>query len=257
MPLVNLNVVSPCRTHIPWTVVQVEDGLTFVTLFHKILAGSHPRLQVDEQLSRSTLDKVFVGHTKESLSVVDEKLVVNDVCSTFGSHIKYSVQQQLTVQEAGVPQSSQTLRNAFSVLMSSSRARESQKKLPPRVQVRTKKDQLFNDLVSFPEKNGWEWTTGGDTHGKKFVEQLQETLWYIDGHHQTFADQSHPIPPLFKSFVGYNTPELSKHRKRSHTMYIMRRFELKGKKRLKNRALMLNWNLLGDLAPNRIFTFSG
>ena len=48
--------------------------------------------------------------------------------------------------------------------MSSSRAMESEKKLPPRIQVRTKKDQLYNDVVSFFEKNGWEWTTGGVIH---------------------------------------------------------------------------------------------
>ena len=147
MPVVNLSVVSPCRTHIAWTVVQIEDGLTFVTLFQKILAGAHPRLQVDEQLSHWTLDKVFVGHSKDSMSVVDDTLVVNDVCSMFGSHIKYLVQLQLTVQDA--PQSWQTPRNAFTILMSSSRARESEKKLPPRVQVRTKKDQLYNDVVAF------------------------------------------------------------------------------------------------------------
>ena len=64
MPLVNLTLVSPCRTHVPWTVVQVEDGLTFVTLFQKILAGAHPRLQVDEQLSLSTLDKVSLATPK-------------------------------------------------------------------------------------------------------------------------------------------------------------------------------------------------
>ena len=189
MPLVNLTLVSPCRTHVPWTVVQVEDGLTFVTLFQKILAGAHPRLQVDEQLSLSTLDKVFVGHSKEAMSVVDEKLGVNDVCSLFGS---YLVQLQVTLQDT--PQS-QTLRNAFTVLMCS--AREDGRKLPPRIEVRTKKDQLYNDVVSFFEKNGWEWTTGGDSHGKKFVQQLQETLWYIDGHHQSFGDRSHPIPSLF------------------------------------------------------------
>ena len=51
------------------------------------------------------------------MSVVDDKLVVNDVCSMFGSHIKYLVQLQLTVPD--VPQSSQTLRNAFTILMSS------------------------------------------------------------------------------------------------------------------------------------------
>jgi len=50
------------------------------------------------------------------MSVLDDTLVVNDVCSMFGSHIKYLVQLQLTVQDA--PQSSQTLRNAFTILMS-------------------------------------------------------------------------------------------------------------------------------------------
>lgn len=135
MPLVNLTVASPCRTHITWTVVQIEDGLTFLTLFQKILAGAHPQLQVDEQLSHSTLDKVFVGHSKDSLSVVDDKLAINDVCSMFGSHIKYLVQLQVTVSD--IPYSSQTLRNAFTVLMSSSRARESENKLPRLVERKT------------------------------------------------------------------------------------------------------------------------
>ena len=84
--------------HIAWTVVQVQDGLTFVTLFQKILVGDHPWLQVDEQLSCSTLDKFFVGHSKESMSVVDEKFVMNDVCSMFGSLINL-VQLQLTVPD--------------------------------------------------------------------------------------------------------------------------------------------------------------
>lgn len=39
-------------------------------------------------------------------------------------------------------------------------------------------------------------------------------LWYIDGHHAAFANLSLPIPEIFKRFSGYNTPELSKHRKR-------------------------------------------
>ena len=217
MPLVNLTVLSSTRSHISWTVIQVEDGLTFVTLFRSIIAGSHPRLHVDELLSRSTLEKVFVGHSKEAMSIVDELLGVNDVCSLFGSHIKYLVRlQSLGLDD---PNSSQAvpLRNAFTVLMSSSRAMKDCAKLPSTIVVRTKKDQLYNDVIAFLEKNRWEWTTGGESYGKEFVQGLHETLWYLDGHHQIFADRSHPIPSLFKGFIGYNTPELSKHRKRSHT----------------------------------------
>ena len=74
--------------HIPWT-VHVETGLTFSALFSKIVAGTHPRLTVDEELSRSRLDKVFVGHKKDSLSIVDEQLIV-EVCAMFGQHVKFS-----------------------------------------------------------------------------------------------------------------------------------------------------------------------
>ena len=63
-----------------------------LSLFQRILARVHPRLQVDEHVSRSGLGQVFVGHSKESTESDD------------------------------VPQSSQTpLRNAFTVLMSSSK----------------------------------------------------------------------------------------------------------------------------------------
>ena len=58
---------------------------------------------------------------------------------------------------------------------------------------------------------------GGESHGKQFVTKLHECLWYIDRHHQMLADRSHPIPSIFKNFSGYNTPEVSKHRKRVHT----------------------------------------
>ena len=55
MLLLNLTVVGAHRSHIPWTVVQVGTGLTFSTLFSKIVAGSQPRLTVDKALSQSSL----------------------------------------------------------------------------------------------------------------------------------------------------------------------------------------------------------
>lgn len=43
---------------------------------------------------------------------------------------------------------------------------------------------------------------------------MVDSLWYVDGHHDTLKKQSFPVPQFFQRFVGYNTPELSKHRKR-------------------------------------------
>ncbi len=88
MPLLNVTVVSSNKGHIPWTVVQIEPGLTFVQLFQKILSGSHPMLVIEDQaLSKSAL----VGQCRDTLSMVDEKLVVDDVCSVFGQHVKFVV----------------------------------------------------------------------------------------------------------------------------------------------------------------------
>ena len=49
--------------------------------FTKIVAGAHPRLVIDEELSYSFLDKVHIGLTKDSLSIVDEQLNVDNVWS--------------------------------------------------------------------------------------------------------------------------------------------------------------------------------
>ena len=57
MPLVNLTISIACRTKIPWTVIQVEDGLAVSHLFTKILAEYHPKLNGDDELAHSTVEK--------------------------------------------------------------------------------------------------------------------------------------------------------------------------------------------------------
>ena len=64
MPLLNVTIVSGGKGNIPWTVVQIEPGLTFIQFFHKILAGAHPMLVVDQCLSRSVLEMVFTGQSR-------------------------------------------------------------------------------------------------------------------------------------------------------------------------------------------------
>ena len=117
MPLLNLSVVSTRKTHIPWTVVQIEPGLTFCQLLLKILGTTYPILPVDEVLSRSKLDKVFVGNSRECQSTVDDNLVIDDVCAAFGQHVKYLVMESEPSASA-----EQVSRNAFSVLIESQRA---------------------------------------------------------------------------------------------------------------------------------------
>ena len=65
-------------------------------IFFTFFAGAHPRLVVDE-LSHSSLDKVHIGLTKDSLSIEDEQLNVNDVCAMFSQHVKFIVPQTLAL----------------------------------------------------------------------------------------------------------------------------------------------------------------
>ena len=74
--------------------MQVKTGVTFANLFKKILAEAHPRLTVEEELSHSCLEMVFVGQSKESLSEVDDKLPCSDVCKAFGQYVKFQVARQ-------------------------------------------------------------------------------------------------------------------------------------------------------------------
>ena len=43
------------------------------------------------------------------------------------------------------------------------------------------------------------------------------TLWTIDGNHQTSADRSCQVPTMFDHFQGYNRPELRKKCKIDHS----------------------------------------
>ena len=149
MPLLNVSVVSTGNSHIPWTVVQIEPCLTFIELLAKILSGVYQMLHVDEFLSQSKLDKVFVGQSRDCLSIVDEKLVIDDVCKAFGQHVKFVVVQSESSAEQDAS-GTQTYRNAFTVLMQAQRAIDL-KPLPSRVHERTKKDKLYNDIISFLE----------------------------------------------------------------------------------------------------------
>ena len=51
-------------------------------------------------------------------------------------------------------------------------------------------------------------------YGRSYVNTVCSALWYIDGHHGTLGLQGCNVPEMFRKFNGYNTPELSKHRKR-------------------------------------------
>ena len=95
----------------------------------------------------------------------------------------------------------------------------SQKTLPDFIEdPRAKKQVLFNDVIKYLKNANCQWkNTEVTSSGNNLVQALTNTLWTIDGHHFVFSKQGFEIPATFGCFVGYNCPEMSKHRKRTHS----------------------------------------
>ena len=108
-------------------------------------------------------------------------------------------------------------KNAFELMMASQRQR-SLKTMPDLIeQPRTGKQRLRNSIITFlrEKKCQWRGTDEVTSQGQSFISALTDALWTVDGHHHVFSNQSVVIPSIFLNFVGYNRPELSKHRKRT------------------------------------------
>ena len=80
---------------------------------------------------------------------------------------------------------------------------------------RTNKQKLWNDVIRFLSEKNCTWKNREvASAGCSLVQALTDTLWHIDGQHDTFKKQGFPIPTDFGVFLNYNRPDLSKHRKR-------------------------------------------
>ena len=110
--------------------------------------------------------------------------------------------------------------DAFSIFMHSSRQQSVCKTLPTRVaNVKNKKDELYNAIITFFEKEEINWSPSEVESGiaGNTVLVLRDALWYIDGQYCKLAERSCGVPVVFKQFSDYNVPQMSKHRKRANT----------------------------------------
>ena len=85
--------------------------------------------------------------------------------------------------------------------------------MPALLKEKARKGRLHNEIVKFLAINNVGWND--PKYGKSFISDLCNVLCYVDGHHEILASRSCQSPSLFKSFKGFNKPELSKHRKKS------------------------------------------
>ncbi len=71
--------------------------------------------------------------------------------------------------------------------MAASHSQAETNSLPARISSpRNKKDRLYNDILALFVQNDWKWTDRGSTHGKNFIQNMCDALWYLDRHHDKF-----------------------------------------------------------------------
>ena len=201
--LVNCCVVNVTtnRTIFPWSILSTRDSGVTVRQFYEEKVVNQLKSTGDVEL-----EAAFLGKSKESLDIIDLSLSLDSAVPLFGPFLRYRTHS--------INQGSPPTRDALAILMSSQR-QMSTSGLPPCVSVRTKKDQLFNDFVGLLKEENVAFPANEiNSSGQMYTKLMVDSLWYVDGHHDTLQKQSFPVPQFFQRFIGYNTPELSKHRKR-------------------------------------------
>ena len=134
-------------------------------------------------------------------------LLINEVAVVFGHFVKYIVEVN-EVMSHTILTSQTPSESAFGLVQLS---------VPDKVHARTRKDELYNSVIDFMvDENLTLPSNEVGSFGKHFAQTLCNTLWYIDGCHETLAARHCPVPQIFSRFQNYNKPELSKHRKRTH-----------------------------------------
>ena len=167
--------------------------VSFSMLFHQIQSGVISTIVPDEELARARLDKVFVGQSRDSFSIVETNHSVIGVCSIFGSFIKFIVSStsdsELVTDEAIQPSKRRRLESDIS------------KSLPSNIiNEKNKKDKLYNAIIDFIAEKQLGWREP-EKYGKPFVSNLCNVLWFIDGHHEVFSSRSCPIRSFLHSLL--------------------------------------------------------
>ena len=75
---------------VPWTIFQTDDGITLSELLERMKAGRITVIVPSSDLVSSTIEKAFVGKSKESLVSIDHCIHLSDILSTFGQFIRYN-----------------------------------------------------------------------------------------------------------------------------------------------------------------------
>ena len=185
-------------------------------MYYQIVALKLPPEKVDHQFKcPNQLNQNF-------FVVGDHNLNLRSAAELTGNFIKYYVSMNENSDEDREPES-EIRADAFHVMMSAFRNLPI---LPPSTTVRNRKDKLYNDIRSFVQTSSLCWRSSEVSSGTAAgcVSTLRDAVLYIDGMHDTLNERRCQVPAVFERFVGYNT--LEQHKQRKRVCHSMSRDEL-------------------------------
>ena len=154
MATVCVRVQDSQKCLVPWTIFQTDDGIILSELLERMKAGRITVIVPSSDLVSSTIEKAFVGKSKESLVSIDHCIHLSDILSTFGQFIRYNVVRPVVAPVSTGTGVTLVQPNLFTILMQNSArlSAAARKPLPDLLPEKNNKDKLFNTIVGFLEK---------------------------------------------------------------------------------------------------------
>lgn len=141
--------------------------------------------------------------------LMDQETTISD-SALIGRYITFCLKSpNVNVSDDSIPSRSQAVRtNTFSLMMEIHRDKIY---LPRRDEFPTTgKNKVKNSIIDWMEKNEmFFFKQSASSSGKKLVQVIQDTFWYIDGRNHTLANQGDGVPIIFEQYLGFKKPEIS------------------------------------------------
>ncbi|XP_066928996.1 uncharacterized protein [Clytia hemisphaerica] len=216
---------SDNKVAMDWTFISLEFfSLTYEDLISKITSEQFPQCVVKDSVFSCKILKTLYGLASSSSKEFEKirgradtdiiqienrfSMIYFTVCC---QHVE-GCEDCLILETPLKPPEKPTV---FSFLMNTARAASNSLTLEIE-NPGTKKEKLFNEVLKMLKERSCRFPNKHFDVLKSFLNKLTDALWYIDGHKATIERESiRKIPEFFKTFEGYNKPELSKHRKRT------------------------------------------
>ena len=183
-----VSVEEDTKTLIGPKIPNINDCITIEDIYKKVTLNIYDQREVE----------VYGQVDAKSKWILIEEYFDDDlkiITSLKFTEIKFKILPQLPVQQSPVQQQISQINPLNIIMQTAQQPQLSQLRRPEN----TRLDMLYNEIIMLFQKKNAGWKEGLHNNiGKIFIEQLTQTLWYIDPHLHKFKKRGCNLPQLFK-----------------------------------------------------------